>query len=166
VPLGPPTPMGVDRSWLRDEEICYLVSRSLRRTCRPEWLAYGFRCNDDKVESIRTVRGEIVLPREDVPTQTGDVVVQVEDVSRADAPSVVIGEQRIREVALRGGERIPFAVQVPSELVDDRASYSVRVHIDVSRSGQVDSGDLISTQSYPVLTRGHAEEARVEVRLI
>jgi hypothetical protein len=42
----------------------------------------------------------------------------------------------------------------------------VRVHVDVSGSGEVEKGDLISTQSHPVLTRGHADQAAVPVRKV
>jgi len=44
--------------------------------------------------------------------------------------------------------------------------YSVSVHIDVSGSGEIERGDLISTQIYPVLTRGHGDEARVQVKRV
>jgi putative lipoprotein len=117
-------------------------------------------------ERTRTVRGEIILPSTDLPAETADLVVQVEDVSRADAPSVVIAEQRQSGVPLRGGAVLPFVVEVPEELVDERNSHSVRVHVDVSGSGEVEVGDLVSTQSYPVLTRGHGNEARIDVKRV
>ena len=117
-------------------------------------------------EETRTVHGEIILPSADIPTQIADLVVQVENVSRADAPSVVIAEQRQSSISLPSGAALPFAVEVPAELVDERDSYSVRVHIDVSASGEVDVGDLVSTRSYPVLTRRHGNEARIHVERV
>jgi putative lipoprotein len=117
-------------------------------------------------EETRTVQGEIVLPDTDIPSESANLVVQVEDVSRADAPSVVVADQRQPGVPLRSGATLPFAVEVPEEIVDERDSYSVRVHIDVTGSGEVESGDLISTQSYPVLTRGHGNEARIHVQRV
>jgi putative lipoprotein len=117
-------------------------------------------------EETRTVHGEIILPSADIPTQIADLVVQVENVSRADAPSVVIGEQRQSSISLPSGAALPFAVEVPAELVDERDCYSVRVHIDVSGSGEVEVGDLVTTQSYPVLTRRHGNEARIHVERV
>ena len=117
-------------------------------------------------EKTQTVRGEIVLPSTDLPAETADLVVQVEDVSRADAPSIVIAEQRRSGVSLRGGAVLPFAVKVPAELIDERHRYSVRVHTDVSGSGEVEVGDLVSTQSYPVLTHGYGNEVRVDVKRV
>jgi putative lipoprotein len=117
-------------------------------------------------EETRTVQGEVILPNIDLPAETANLVVQVEDVSRADAPSVVIADQRQSGVPLRSGATLPFTVEVPEELVDERDSYSVRVHVDVSGSGEVEVGDLVSTQSYPVLTRGHGNEARIHVKRV
>jgi putative lipoprotein len=112
------------------------------------------------------VHGQIVLPEDTVPAEAAAVVVQVEDVSRADAPSVVIAEQRQVGVRLEPGGVLPFAVEVPTHQVDSRASYSVRVHVDMSGSDGVEVGDLVSTRSYPVLTRGYGNEASVEVRRV
>jgi putative lipoprotein len=120
----------------------------------------------ENTEKTRTVRGEIILPRDDLPAETADLIVRVEDVSRADAPSVVIAEQRQEVASLRSGATLPFTVEVPEELVDERDNYSVGVHIDMSGSGEVEVGDLVSTQSYPVLTRGHGNEARINVKRV
>lgn len=117
-------------------------------------------------EDTRTVHGAIILPSGDIPAQIADLVVQVENVSWADASSVVIAEQRQSSISLPSGGALSFAVEVPAKLVDERDSYSVRVHIDVSGSGEVEVGDLVSTQSYPVLTRGHGNEARIHVQRV
>lgn len=66
-------------------------------------------------------------------------------------------------MALRDGAALPFAVDVPAGRIDPRYSYSVRVHIDTSGSGEVERGDLVSTQACPVLTHGHGEEVRIRV---
>jgi putative lipoprotein len=112
------------------------------------------------------VRGEVLLPDGELPEQAAQVVVQVEEVSRADAPSRVVGEHRRRNVRLTGPRSIPFEIVVPQGLLDETGMYSVRAHVDLSGSGEVDRGDLVSTQSYPVLTHGHPNEARVQVRLV
>jgi putative lipoprotein len=114
----------------------------------------------------RIVRGEVALPPGTGPLAAAQVVVRVEDVSRADAPSVVIGEQRFTGTDVAEADRIPFAVEIPADLIDERATYAVSVHVDVSGSGKVERGDLITTQSYPVLTRGYPDQANVQVRKI
>ena len=119
----------------------------------------------DVPTDARRVRGEVVLPAGDPGERAARLVVQVEDVSRMDAPSVVVGEQQIEDVPLDGSS-VAFEIPVPAGLVDERASYSVRVHVDMSGSGEVQRGDLITTQSYPVLTHAAPETARIEVRRI
>jgi putative lipoprotein len=115
-------------------------------------------------EGRRTVRGTIVLPASGVLPESATVRVQIEDVSRADAPSIVVGEQCLVGVQLRSGAELPFTVEVPESQVDHRRIYSVRAHVDTTGSGDVKAGDLVSTQSHPVLTRGYGSEARVPVR--
>lgn len=113
----------------------------------------------------RTVRGTIVLPA-GTPDAKANVLVQVEDVSRADAPSRVVGQTLRKGVSLRTGAELPFEVTVPAGRVDDGSRYAVRVHVDLSGSGEVEVGDLVSTQSHPVLTRGHPDSAVVPVRKV
>lgn len=115
---------------------------------------------------MRTVTGEVVLPADDYPAQPAELVVQVEDISRADAPSVVVGEFRRRVAGLRGGAALPFTITIPGDVIDERHLYSVRAHIDVSGSGTVKRGDFVSTRTYPVLTRGYGENVQVSVRRV
>jgi putative lipoprotein len=112
------------------------------------------------------VRGIIVLPSIALPPEAAELIVAVEDVSRADAPAIVVGEMRRRGVRLSPGATLPFEVAVPDDRIDRRRSYSVRVHIDVAGSGEVDKGDLVTTQSYPVLTSGGGGDVRIEVRRV
>lgn len=112
------------------------------------------------------VRGEVLIPAGGRPTAPADVTIYVEDVSRADAPSVVVGEQQFSNITLPSDEPLKFEIEVPEDKIDERRIYSVRAHIDSSRTGEMSQGDLISTQSYPVLTRGHGKEVRVNVKRI
>lgn len=113
----------------------------------------------------RVVRGAIVLPEDHSPDEVGDIIVQIEDVSRADAPSVVVGEYRRERVKLE--ERsLPFAIEMPANSVDARHLYSVRVHVDVTSSGHVKGGDYVTTESYPVLTRGYGEVQEIHVKRV
>jgi putative lipoprotein len=116
------------------------------------------------VEEKNTVRGQVTLPAIELSAPTADLIVQVEDVSRADAPSIVVGEQRIPRVPLQAGMVLPFTVEIPAERIVPSHSYTVRVHVDMSGSGKVETGDLITMQSYPVLTQGYGNEANVTVK--
>jgi putative lipoprotein len=106
------------------------------------------------------------MPRNAAARGAAELIVQIEDVSRADAPSKVVAETRIPNPRLEPGKAVPFELEVPEAAIEDKGMYSVRAHVDMSGSGEVEEGDLLSTQSYPVITRGYTEEARVEVRQI
>jgi putative lipoprotein len=117
-------------------------------------------------QPTRMVRGQVVIPAAGVPQKAAEVVVRVEDVSRADAPSVVIAEHRERDVSLEPGATLPFTLEVPADRVDASSLYTVSAHVDASGSGEIEPGDLLSTRTYPVLTRGYGDEATVEVQPI
>ncbi|MEV0375648.1 YbaY family lipoprotein [Streptomyces sp. NPDC050636] len=95
-----------------------------------------------------TVSGVVSLPAEAPAAVAARVLVEVRNVSLADAPSVVVGAQVQTDVPLRPGGRIPFSVDVPD--LDPGDSYGLRVHVDLAGTGVLEPGDLISTQSNPV----------------
>lgn len=114
----------------------------------------------------RIVHGEIELPSDAPAFTPAKVVVELEDVSRADAPSHVVKRLQLATGAVRGGDTISFALEVPAGALNERNLYTVRVHVDVSGSGEVEHGDYITVQSYPVLTRGYGDKVRVAVRRV
>jgi len=99
--------------------------------------------------AVHRLHGRVLLPDLDLPVQAAAVVVRVEDVSRADAPSVVVAERTLIGVPLRQGS-VPFDVDVPSDRIDPGARYTLSVHIDVAGSGAVERGDLLTTRIYPL----------------
>ncbi|MFI1393333.1 YbaY family lipoprotein [Streptomyces sp. NPDC020681] len=95
-----------------------------------------------------TVTGFVSLPPDAPAGPAARILVEVRDVSRADAPSTVVGAQVQSDIELAPGGRVPFSVKVPD--LDPTASYGLRVHVDVSGSGTMEAGDLISTRATPV----------------
>jgi len=87
-----------------------------------------------------------------------EVIVELLDVSRADAPAVTVAEQR----QTFGGRQVP----IPFELlygvtdIDKRHTYAVRAEIRVDGSVR-----FRSTEARHVLTRGHPKEG-VELMLV
>jgi putative lipoprotein len=75
------------------------------------------------------------------------VTVRLLDVSRADAPSVTLAEQRIE----LGGRQlpVPFALMVAADRLDARMSYAVSA--DARHDGQL---LMFSTNRHPVITHG------------
>jgi hypothetical protein len=90
--------------------------------------------------------------------------VTVEDTTRSDEPSVVIGEALLDD--LDPGQPVVALVEVGD--VDPDADLTVRVQVsDASRKALgVEVGDLVSTQSHPVLTRGHGATVVVGLRVV
>ncbi|SFP75882.1 putative lipoprotein [Variovorax sp. 770b2] len=83
-----------------------------------------------------------------------EVVVQLLDVSRMDAPSVTLAEQRIKA----NGRQPPFAyeLQVDAARIDPRMRYAVSARI--VRGEQL---LFINDTQYPVLTQGGGTAANL-----
>lgn len=111
----------------------------------------------------RTVSGTLHLADAVAP---GTIVrVKLEDVSRLDAPAVVVGEAVLPLASgAIAGTNIPFSITVPA--VSEAESYVVRAHVDTTGSGDISPGDLVSTRAYPVLTQGNPDRVLVEARKI
>jgi hypothetical protein len=90
--------------------------------------------------------------------------VTVEDVTLADASSVVIAERVLDDLAVDQ----PAVAEVEVGEVDSKADLIVRVHVtDAGRpTRDVEAGDLVSTQSHPVLTHGHGDSVVVRPRVV
>ncbi len=88
--------------------------------------------------------------------------VRVDDVGRADAPSVTLAEARVQVPAGAGG--FPFELRVEEH--DERGMYALSVHVDVDGDGEAGVGDFITMQRYPVLTGEDVGMLTVEARRI
>lgn len=77
------------------------------------------------------------------------VFVQIHDVTRADAQSILVAEQTAKgKGAKLDGGRLLVDVQVPDNLPAAKR-YSFRVHVSVSGSRTVRAGDSITMESFP-----------------
>ena len=85
--------------------------------------------------------------------------VTVEDATRADASSVVIAETVLADLDVSK----PAVASLDVGTVDPSASLLVRVQVSPGdrRALGVEVGDLITTQSHPVLTHGHGDSVVV-----
>lgn len=111
------------------------------------------------------VTGEIIFAG-DTPTFMGATAyIRLEDVSRMDVAANVIAEQVIPRVSGAAGQRLSFALngQQPQ---DNRARLNISVHVSLSGSREIEAGDYITMQSYPVLTHGYPDHVQVEVRRV
>jgi putative lipoprotein len=118
---------------------------------------------DNEVPSAATtptvvvVRGTVTF-RERIALPPGAVVtVAIEDVSRADAPALVLAKTAIE---VKGQVPVPFSLTVDSAEVDARARYSIRTKL------RSEVGTWMSDTHNPVLTRGDGETVEVMVRRV
>ena len=95
-----------------------------------------------KVTGTVTYRERITLP------PTARVIVELQDVSRADAPATIIATQTIDPAGK--APPYPFEPTYDPSKIEERNSYTVRATI---RDG--DKLLFTSTQAYPVITRGN-----------
>ena len=77
------------------------------------------------------------------------MTTRIEDVSRADAPAEVIGEQVIQTQ----GKQVPIPFQVPYDAnqIQENHSYSLRVRIENGAGKLL----FINDTNVPVITRGN-----------
>lgn len=116
------------------------------------------------MNKVPLVKGEIRFEGE-VPSFNGATMyVYLENITVADIASEVVAKYVERGVTFgpKVGKVLSFSIVVKA--LDCRASYAVRVHIDIDGDGQVSRGDFISTQSYPVITFGYPKEVLIFVR--
>ncbi len=93
--------------------------------------------------------GIVSLPPDTPAVRAARVVVEVRNVSRADVTASVVGAQVQTDVPLSPAGHIPFSVTVPGEL-DPDDTYGLRVHVDLSGTGFLERGDLVSVRVGPV----------------
>ena len=93
-----------------------------------------------KVTGTVTYRERIALP------PTAVLKVQLVDVSRADAPATVIGEQ----VIPTAGKQVPFAFEIVYDPARIESNHSYAVQARIEDGGQL---RFINDQRYAVITR-------------
>jgi hypothetical protein len=104
------------------------------------------------------IRGQIVFEGDAPFLETGRVHVFLEDTTYADASAIIV-----RHDVLAAGALV---FEMTGLTVEPQRVYTIRVLVDLDGDGRVSRGDFITTESYPVLTRGRPAEVTVVVRRI
>lgn len=113
---------------------------------------------------MRKIAGEIVIPADCSSINGAAVLIEIRDVSRADALSTVVAQSRLNDVNIEPNGRIPFSLSVPE--VSDAKSLNFRIHISCTGGNDIKSGDLLTTSSCPVPSRGSSGHVSVSVKRI
>ena len=117
-------------------------------------------------DETRTVAVSVRLPEGMELTSRSVLRARVEDSSIADRAAEVVAKVEQAVDADATGSDVRLQLEVPAGLVDERSSYTVFVHLDVSGNAEVEAGDALSTRTVPVLTQGATDDADVELQRI
>jgi hypothetical protein len=112
------------------------------------------------------VKGKITFEEVAPPFTGGTMFVRLERITAADIASEVVADYVERDVAVEPKTSSDLSFAIVGNPPDPRASYAVRVHIDIDGDGAVSKGDFINMQSYPVITFGHPREVSILVRQV
>ena len=106
---------------------------------------YYTRISYSQTPTVATVTGTITYRERIALTPNAAVEIKLQDVSRADAPAVTMGEQIIENP---GQVPIAFEIEYDPADIDDRFTYAIGVRI-------TESGELafINDTRYQVITR-------------
>lgn len=107
---------------------------------------------------MATVSGTVTyLQRIALPPEA-TVTVRLQDVSRMDAPAILIGEQRIPAAGRQ--VPIPFEIAYDPAGIDERMTYTVSARIE--HDGRL---LMVNDTAFPAITRG-APTSGIEVRVV
>ena len=115
---------------------------------------------------MQLVKGKITFEKETPPFTGATLYVRLENVTDADIASQVVADYVQQNVAFDPNTDRELLFSIAGDAPDSRVSYAVRVHIDIDGDGAVSRGDLISMQSYPVITFGHPKEVSILVQQV
>jgi len=101
---------------------------------------------DEGETSMAQVTGTVNYRERIALPPSAVVIVRLVDVSRADAPAIVLGEQVIRTE----GRQVPFAFAIAYDPAQIKPQYTYAVQARIEDRGRL---RFISDQMYPVLTR-------------
>ncbi len=110
------------------------------------WFSAGCTGGEDK-NAKATVTGTVTYLQRIALPEDAELKVALEDISLQDAPAGVIAERAIPTK----GRQVPltFAIEYDPKVIEENHSYSVRAEIHFGGERK-----YMTTQSYPVLTRG------------
>ncbi len=111
------------------------------------------------------LRGEIRLAAVPRPVVGGTLVIQLADVSRADAAAEVVAEMTLTGVSLGSvDDRVGFALQVPE--LDPGRTYTIEAHLDADGSGDVSLGDYRTMEHFGVTPESLGGVQKIRLRRV
>lgn len=112
------------------------------------------------------VNGKIIFAGDAPHFENGTVTVRLEDTALMDMPSKVLVEEVLENVSYDGAGSIDFTLD--GELPTDKQgmSYTVSAHVSLSDSDEIEKGDYITKQAYPVLRKQYPDQVTITVEKV
>lgn len=127
--------------------LCELYRPGAGEPRDPTRVATGGGRNPQRMFSVGTVKGSIVVPSE-VLTVKARATVRVRDLTYSDAPERRPVAESSTIVDVVPDARIDFTVEVPDGRLSEGSTPGVEVHIDLDGSGYFSPGDLVSMEPH------------------
>ena len=136
---------------IMEQESAFLAALATATTWRLEGERLQLRSENGAlaVDLVAAVTGALTYRVRSALPPDAEVRIRLEDVSRADAPAVLLGEQ----VFATAGRQVPlpFEVTFDAAEIDPRHSYSLRARIEAADGRLL----FLTTRSHPVISRDH-----------
>lgn len=113
---------------------------------------------------MRVISGNISLPDNCPSISRVNGIIEVRDVSLADAPSTVLTYKKLSSIDLKPHGLIAFSLNVPE--VPSNRSLNIRVHISLSGNELVKAGDLLTTASFNIPTSGSTDQYTIPLTVV
>ena len=112
------------------------------------------------------IQGDITFEGGQIDISSADVYIRLQDVSRVDAASVTIAEQRVESLpqGTNTSNTIPF--ELIADIKNNRGSLIIAAHVDLSKDRKISVGDYITMQSYSILIGSPCTYYSVKVRRV
>jgi uncharacterized lipoprotein YbaY len=114
-------------------------------------------------EYVSSVTGTLEFDGDVELSQVTRAEIKLIDISVADASSVLIAETIIKEIT---HVPVQFEIEYDDSVIILRNSYSVSADIYMTDASGKEMRSHITTQTYPVLTRGFGAEVNLRVQKI
>ena len=109
------------------------------------------------------VKGEVILSQKLSSFSGATANIYLEDVTFIDAASTYISKQVIADINHQMGVTncVEFAL---NSFYEQNGRYIIKAHISINGSEEIQRGDYITMESYPVLTFGYPDRVSVYVQ--
>ena len=97
------------------------------------------------------VSGKVLVLRNVKSFHNAALYVYAEDVGLVDGSAKRLATQRTECVSHLQGESTTLPFSINFIVHDPRSDYIVRAHISMSGNQEIERGDMVTTQAYPVL---------------